>query len=373
MATTELLRVALATFLVGAVTSCASAPPAGLGRGGAPPPPPPVAGRAGQLFEMRADFWPNLQETLFHQALLPREGLPGRDSLKSLAHVDLAPLSVLSDEERPAWSEGLAFESHFKATDGLDDGMERGNRFLVDARSRTVLPPGGLPDAWRAALVKASRPYREHFWLEQQAADEAYIERQKLVVEQHGEWMARRIAAIYDTPWPTEPVLVEVCAAVPPYGGRTGGDAGAGPPHTPLITISSRDPSYSGDSGLEMLFHEVSHTLDGKVSELLERSARKQGRKLHWSFSHSIVFYTAGHLVQERLRATGAAGAPYVPVAERGEPGDRIIGPKTLAVLQAYWQPYVDGKLPLDVAIDRMVAEIGEVPPAPSAGSPPPP
>jgi hypothetical protein len=362
MATTELLRVALAAVLVGAVASCASAPPPGLGRGGPPPPPPPIAGPAGQLFEMRADFWPNLQETLFHQALLPREGLPGRDSLKSLAHVDLAPLSVLSDTERPAWSEGLVFESHFKTSAGLDDEMERGNRFLVDARSRTVLPQGGLPDAWHAALVKASRPYREHFWLEQQAADEAYIERQKPLIAQHGEWLAHRIAAIYDTPWPTVPIVVEVCVAVPPFGARTGGDATAGPPETPLITVSSRDPGYSGESGLEMIFHEASHTLDGKVAELLARSARKQGRKVPWSFGHMIVFYTAGHLVQERL---GASGKTYVPYAERGEPGHRILAPKTLAVLQAYWQPYLDGKAPLDVTIDRMVAEIGEVPPPP--------
>ena len=305
---------------------------------------------------MRVDFWPNLQETLFHQALLPRTGIPGRDALKSLAHEDLAPLSALSDEERPAWSEGLVFEGHFKTSAGLDDDMELGNRFLVDARSRSVLPQGGLPDVWRSALVKAAPPYRQHFWLDDQAADEAYIARQKPLLAAHGAWMAQRLVGIYRTPWPTVPVVVEVCAAVAPFGARTVGDAAAGPPATPLITVSSRDPRYAGDSGLEMLFHESSHVLDGKVQHLLAASARKQGRELPFTFWHDVVFYTAGHLVKERL------GAGYVPFAER-EP--RIVGPKTLAVLEAQWQPYLDGKVPFEASVDRMVAAIGEAPPAP--------
>jgi hypothetical protein len=305
---------------------------------------------------MRADFWPNLQETLFHQALLPREGRPGRDSLKSLAHVDLAPPSELSAEERPAWSEALMFEGHFKTTAGLDDEMERGNRFLVEMGDRTVLPPGGLPDAWHTALVGASRPYRAHFWLAQQSTDEAYIERQKPLIAAHGAWLSQRLSEIYRTPWPTVPVVVEVVAAVPPFGALSVGDATSGPPQTPLILVSSRDPGYAGDSGLEMLFHEASHLLADKVTELLERTERAQGKRLPWRFWHDVIFYTAGHLVQERL------GASYVPYAERPP---ALLAPRVLAELQTHWQPYLDGKSTLEASVQQLVAAVGEVPPRP--------
>ena len=311
------------------------------------------------LFEMRVDFWPNLQETLFHQALLRREER-GHKVLRSMTEVDLAPLDALSDEERPSWSAALVFEGHWSNRAGLNDDMERGNRYLADARSRTVLPEGAIPDPWRAALVEAAPPYRQHWWLEEQAADEAYVDRMKPLLAAYGPSLARRMAEIYRTPWPTVPIVVEVCAAAAPSAVRTVGGAGMPPPSTPLITVASRDPEASGDAALELLFDQASRLLAVKVRRLLAWNEHAQGRRLPALFDDDLVRFTVGQLVKERL------GPSYIPLTERGP---RVVEPHRLEVLRARWQPYLDGKAALETSLQELVTTIGEVPPPPPPAS----
>jgi hypothetical protein len=100
-----------------------------------------------------------------------------------------------------------------------------------------------------------------------------------------------------------------------------------------------------------MLFHEVSHLLVGRVQEGLEASAKRQGRKLDPRFWHDVIFYTAGHLTHERL------GPAYIPYAER--PSSRLFegeNDPSLIILKRAWQPYLDGRMTMEVAIDTMAA-----------------
>ena len=122
------------------------------------------------------------------------------------------------------------------------------------------------------------------------------------------------------------------------------------PPHAALITLSSEDPTYAGDTGVEMLFHEVSHLIVGNLEDGLEASAKRQGRKVPPRLWHDVIFYTAGHLARERL------GPAYVPYAER--PSSQLFGESdaALIVLKRAWQPYLDGRVTMDVAIDAVAA-----------------
>src|SRR5262249_35197492 len=159
-------------------------------------------------------------------------------------------------------------------------------------------------------------------------------------------WFAHRLVTVYGMPLPTEPIDVEITPAVPPYGGFTQGEPPYTAPHAALITLSSEDPSYAGDTGVEMLFHEVSHLIVGRVEEGLEASAKRQGPTIPRGLWHDVIFYTAGHIARERL------GSAYVPYAER--PSSRLFGENdpTLVVLKLAWQPYLDGRVSMDAAID---------------------
>lgn len=170
------------------------------------------------------------------------------------------------------------------------------------------------------------------------------------LIAAHGAWFATRLVAVFGMPLPAAPIDVDITPAAPPFGGFTMGEPPYTPPHAALITLSSEDPSYAGDAGVEMLFHEVSHLLVGRVQEGLEASAKRQGRKLPPRFWHDLIFDTAGHLTRERL------GPTYIPYAER--PSSQLFkaDDPSLIVLKRAWQPYLDGRVTMDAAIDATAA-----------------
>ncbi len=99
-----------------------------------------------------------------------------------------------------------------------------------------------------------------------------------------------------------------------------------------------------------MLFHEVAHLIVGRVEHGLEASAKRQGRELPPRFWHDLIFYTAGHLAQERL------GPAYVPYAERPSSHLFEASSASLVVLKRSWQPYLDGQVPMEAALDAIAA-----------------
>jgi hypothetical protein len=95
--------------------------------------------------------------------------------------------------------------------------------------------------------------------------------------------------------------------------------------------MSTIDPTYSGDSALEMLFHEASHTYDQQINGLLYSEARRQNLKIPRRLEHAVVFDTAGELAAAQLPG-------YVPVGERGglyKRGEWFRGPLTRDLVAA--------------------------------------
>jgi hypothetical protein len=315
----------------------------------APPSARPAADVTRELFRFQIDFWPNLNEALLHESLLPKQGFEGP---KSLAHQSVAPAAALDGDEKTQWQSAIAYyDAHFSTHDTFEPAFDGGCRFLAASRSEPILPEAGLPNEWRVALSQAAPVYRARFWAEHERSDRAYVEALRPRLAEHGEWMARRLETLYRTVWPTDPIQVEVTAAVPPFGASTSGEPPFTGSHTPLVIVSSMDPGYTGDTGLEMLFHEASHLLVDKVQTALDASAKRQGRKLDERFWHFLLFYTAGHVARERL------GPSYVPYAER--PSNTIFTGRFAAflpILERAWQPYLDGRVELEPAIDAVVA-----------------
>jgi hypothetical protein len=320
----------------------------GHGTRAASPEPPRVLPTSG-LFRFHVDFWPNLHETLFHESLLPKPGFSGP---KSLAHVSVAPLDGLAPAEAAVWHDAVGYyDTHFSTKDTFTPELVVATRVLGALGSETKLSSSiPLDPAWTQLLSHAAPVYRAHFWQGHEESDEAYVVAIRRRLLEHGDSLAKRLSTIYETAWPSEPIDVDVTAVVPPFGASTIGEPPFDAPHAPLITVSSMDPGYTGDTGLEMLFHESSHLLVDHVKEMLEVSAKDQGRTLPPRFWHFLLFYTAGHVTRERL------GRGYVPYAERPEhqifEGDFA---RYLPILEHHWQPYLDERVTLQGAVDALV------------------
>ena len=71
----------------------------------------------------------------------------------------------------------------------------------------------------------------------------------------YGNGLATQESGAFREPWSSTPVRVDVTA----YANWAGAYTTNGPSH---ITVSSEDPGNQDDQGLEILFHEVLHTID---------------------------------------------------------------------------------------------------------------
>jgi hypothetical protein len=319
---------------------------------GAPSAPPPKStphpDDAASLLRFHVDFWANLNQVLLHEALVPR---PGWDGPKSLKGRHVVQSEMLAPPDAAQWQASLAYyDAHFTTRNLFDHFIASMPALLGVSDAQTPATTTDLDEEWRRRLIDAAPIYRAHFWPEHEKKDRAYVDAMQPLVAAHGAWFAKRLVAVYGLPLPATPIDVEITPVVPPYGGFTQGEPPYDGPNAALVTLSSEDPSYAGDSGVEMLFHEIAHLIVGRVEKGLEESAKRQHTKLPPRLWHDVIFYTAGHLAQERL------GASYVPYAERAS--SRLFTPddERLVVLKRAWQPYLDGHTSMDAAIDAVAA-----------------
>jgi hypothetical protein len=71
------------------------------------------------------------------------------------------------------------------------------------------------------------------------------------------------------------------------------------------------DGGYKATRGLEMLFHEASHTIADSLGAALRDISAQTGKAPPFGVLHAIIFFTAGEL-------TRRAVVGYTPFAEAG-------------------------------------------------------
>jgi hypothetical protein len=229
--------------------------------------------------------------------------------------------------------------------DLMSQAGETVNNRLAGAGSAAELRPDGLDPELRAVLSRAAPVYRSRWWPEHNRSNLAWIDEVRPLLAKYGASMCKDVAAVYPTPWPPTPIRADVAAFAGPLGAYTTVE----PTH---ITISSTDKGYQGEAALEMLFHEASHSLDGRVSEALEKERLARGLVFkRRGFSHAVLFYTAGEITRR-----------YLPGYEMYGVRNRIFvdsWPESLAVLDGDWKPYLDGRTDLTSAVRAVVGSYG--------------
>jgi hypothetical protein len=113
------------------------------------------------------------------------------------------------------------------------------------------------------------------------------------------------------------------------------------------ITVSSENSGNQEDQGLEILFHEVLHTMDDTLATALLAAFRARGKTPPRDLTHVFIFYTAGALTQRMIPG-------HIPYAEKNGLWVRVADfTRALPVLQRAWQPYLDGKITFADAVQR--------------------
>ena len=311
----------------------------------------------------------NLHHFLYLQARLLNGNTSSTDNARGAAPPDEPPISLIDFpvEEIKSWRAAVAFYAKDLARRDLllNGDMETINNRLSEMEACADLlgktsPPckSGLQTDLVEALDRAAPVYRAHWWAEQDRANREWIARVALMVQQMGVELSAQLADVYQRPWPTGRLRVDVVW----YGGPYGAYTSLGPTH---VTLSSHDLRNEGIYGFEVLFHEGSHALAGAVNEAIAREFRARDKPIPRDLWHALLFYTTGELVRRDLAygtmtlATlqGTDPSNYQPYAARfglySGSWDRFRG-----MLDLYWRPYLDGRVSFDTAVARLAAAL---------------
>ena len=297
------------------------------------------------LFHFRNGFWINLHHYLYAQALAAGQG-SARTNTSARDALQQAPCDAMPERAGADFQAAVAFyAANYAAKDWLFDAdMWRLNDLLGDA-GNDAHPPQSLPADVRTTLERAAPGYRAACWPAHQRANEQWIAALRPLLAQHGDAIANRLADIYESRWP-HPVVDVVT-----YANWSGAYT-----YDEHITLASVNPDYQGNSALEMIFHESSHALGDRLFDQLRAAFARDKSEMPRNFDHALIFFTAGIVTKQELRAV----APdYVPYGDRLGIFRRVpYWSEDETAFIRYWQPYLEGKTSRQSALDQLAKAI---------------
>lgn len=298
---------------------------------------------APDLFAFHSSFWVNLHHFLYVTARA-RKGLDATRPAVTNALGDTAGFGALSQSDQGAWHAAVAYyDSAMAQRDILfDSGMVAITTRLTSLDSAATLEGSDLDPPLAAALDRAAPVYRRLWWPRHDAANRRWETGMRQMLAMYGDSLAARESRAVREPWSSAPVRVDIA----PYTNWTGAYTVSNPAR---ITVASVVAANEGHQGLEILFHEVLHTMDDTLLSALKAGFEAQGKTPPRDLTHAFIFYTAGELTRRAIPG-------HVPYAEKNGIWSRIPEyTRAFAALKQSWRPYLDGEIAFDEAIRRYV------------------
>ncbi len=281
----------------------------------------------------------------------------------------LAPLDrqAFEDTQRFAsaqqrnWFEALRiYSEHYTHQDFVfSETMVRIDNVLTSSGENSKLSSLRLPPLLTEALNLAAEPYRTVQWPRDNARNQEFIVGLEKILLRFGPEIATRLAHLYRTSWLREPIRVDVM----PYAQSEGSYSNNADSFV-HIAMSTADTEEQGLSGLDVLFHEASHSIAdpryGSIGGAITAAARRANRPVPSQLWHTVIMYTPGKLAETIFNRAGLG--PYTMFAKRDGLFTHV-WPRYFHVLVKYWQPYMDGSGTLEGALTKCVNAIVAVEP----------
>ena len=295
------------------------------------------------IFDFHSGMWINLHHFIYYQALLKDTG----NTVNRPVNRDTIDFNGLNKIQRQDWLTAIEYyRKNLISKDLLMDAdMETLKNILEDKENDKLLEDTELPVELKSILNSVSDSYKTFYWKQQDQDNKFWIEKIKPLVQMYGDTLIAELQTKYLMRWPEKPIRVDVTN----YANWTGAYTSLYPNR---ITISSIDSRNQKLAALEVLFHEASHiiidTVRTTLTEICRRSNKLLPKRDLW---HAILFYTTGEIIKGHLKQ-------YIPYAYQNELWNRA-WPMYINYLDKDWQPYLKGEIPLNIAIARLVTDVG--------------
>jgi hypothetical protein len=317
-------------------------------------------------FEFHSGFWVNLHHFLYLQARIQSHELT---HVGATASTDSAQTATLPADAPGAADWARAVDYYVKTFASRDLRVDLGMGMINDRLGEMDRCPdlsgksapscaSGLRPEMINVLEAAAKVYRVQWWPAHDGKNRGWIEAQAPRVREMGARLAEPLSNVYRTPWPAEPIRVDLVYYAGPFGSYTTLD----PVH---VMLSSADASNQGPSGFELLFYEGSHAIGGSVEDVIVRECHVRGIPIPRDLWHALLFYTTAKMI-----GPAEAAAPASAVANASSDGTAALSHKYAAgltargwqgyerVLEVYWQDYLDGKVDFDRALTAVVGNL---------------
>jgi hypothetical protein len=294
----------------------------------------------GAVFIFQNNFWVNLHHFL-----------RGESRRRSLGSPLEQPPSALTAAERGAWERALdAYTDLAKRSLIFDESLVRIDNTLARSSDAITLQTTAIDPKIVEALNGAAPVYLAHRWDQDRKENERWIAANSPLITQHAAKVKKAIADVFQAVPPNGPILVDLARDTGPTLAYTTD----GPPGTAGHTVIAPEGNLDSDVALNTVFHEISHTMDEQITRLVDNEASQQGVTAPPDLWHALTLYTTGVITKRELRAP-LDHTPYRPDQDRVEMFARDGWPKLLTALETYWQPYLDGKIPLKTAMRNLI------------------
>lgn len=121
--------------------------------------------------------------------------------------------------------------------------------------------------------------------------------------------------------------------------------------------INSTNEDFLNWYALELTFHEIAHAIsvnkESKLYKSIESEFSSNGLESEIAIWHPILFYTVGEVVK---KAIANHNSKYVPYADRNNIFRGSWDYRKILV--THWQPYIEGKITMAVAIENIAKEL---------------
>ena len=288
-------------------------------------------------FEFHSGFWLNLHHFLYEQAL----------------H-SASPHYELTGADKIAWGKALELYRHSMIPHDLlfDPHMQSIDTELAEDESLPHLVVSGANGGLRDTLNSVAPIYRAHWWTNHDAANRRWIAAVAQLARRYSPLLMKQLTAAYGAAWPGKAIQVDLSEYANWAGAYTYTHAW-GSVHE---IISSTETANQGYAALEILFHEASHGMvpsaAGRLAEGIAAAAKSSGVKTPKDLVHIFIFYTAGELTRRVLAGDGVKD--YTPYADKKGLYRRDWA-HWHASIQVYWKRHLDGRLPLDDAVNEIL------------------
>ena len=265
--------------------------------------------------------------------------LDGKIQARLLPDLGLDPHETpaeLDETEQRTWTAAI---NHYRENFTGQNLMfsERNNKLLDRIRAGD-LKSVGSNDPDLHVLQSVAAIYHDYWWPKHHAAIEKYLADLVQLIGKHDKCIADGLARAYGAPLPDDQqTRVDLAFVANWAGAYTTGDP-------VVIHLAASDPDLQGLLGLELMYHEVSHSTwtEPALTELVERAFASIEQKPPRRFWHVVIFNTAGSLTQQCL---GRADIEYHQrYAEVAGLATRDGWREIWQVLETHWVPFLAGK-----------------------------